>query len=128
LPHTWRVDGRPWSERNQEAFSGLHNFGKRVLMIMDEASMIPDPIWRACDGTLNDAASRRRERPTVPTDSRKQYPGLIVMLANNSLGRPPYAGVEQVGPDRYVLAENTPPSRVSGISPAMVASALRRDG
>jgi hypothetical protein len=55
LSHTWRVDGRPWSERNQEAFSGLHNFGKRVLMIMDEASMIPDPIWRACDGMLNDA-------------------------------------------------------------------------
>jgi hypothetical protein len=52
---THRVDGRPWSERNQEAFSGLHNFGKRVLMIMDEASMIPDPIWRACDGMLNDA-------------------------------------------------------------------------
>jgi hypothetical protein len=52
---TWRIDGRPWSERNQEAFSGLHNFGKRVLMIMDEASMIPDPIWRACDGMLNDA-------------------------------------------------------------------------
>src|SRR6516165_5209222 len=52
---TWRVDGRPWSERNQEAFSGLHNFGKRVLMIMDEASMIPDPIWRACDCMLNDA-------------------------------------------------------------------------
>jgi hypothetical protein len=52
---TWRIDGRPWSERNQEAFSGLHNFGKRVLMIFDEASMIPDPIWRACDGMLNDA-------------------------------------------------------------------------
>ena len=52
---TWRIDGRPWSERNQEAFSGLHNFGKRVLMVMDEASMIPDPIWRACDGMLNDA-------------------------------------------------------------------------
>jgi hypothetical protein len=51
----WRIDGRPWSERNQEAFSGLHNFGKRVLMVMDEASMIPDPIWRACDGMLNDA-------------------------------------------------------------------------
>jgi hypothetical protein len=55
LERTWRVDGRPWSERNQEAFSGLHNFGKRVLMIMDEASMIPDPIFRACDGMLNDA-------------------------------------------------------------------------
>jgi hypothetical protein len=24
-------------------------------MVMDEASMIPDPIWRACDGMLNDA-------------------------------------------------------------------------
>jgi hypothetical protein len=52
---TWRVDGRPWSERNQEAFSGLHNQGKRVLMVADEVSMLPDPIWRACDGMLNDA-------------------------------------------------------------------------
>jgi hypothetical protein len=52
---TWRIDGRPWSERNQEAFSGLHNFGKRVVMVIDEASMVPDPIWRACDGMLNDA-------------------------------------------------------------------------
>jgi hypothetical protein len=55
LRSRWRVDGRPWNERNQEAFSGLHNFGKRVLMVMDEASMIPDPIWRASDGMLNDA-------------------------------------------------------------------------
>jgi hypothetical protein len=55
---TWRVDGRPWSERNQEAFSGLHNFGKRVLMLIDEASMVPDPIFRACDGMLNDAETQ----------------------------------------------------------------------
>jgi hypothetical protein len=55
---TWRIDGRPWSERNQEAFSGLHNFGKRVIVIMDECSMIPDPIWRACDGMLNDAETQ----------------------------------------------------------------------
>jgi hypothetical protein len=52
---TWRVDGRPWSERNQEAFSGLHNFGKRVLVVFDECSMIPDPIWRATDAMLSDA-------------------------------------------------------------------------
>jgi hypothetical protein len=52
---TWRVDARPWTERNQEAFSGLHNFGKRVLVIFDECSMIPEPIWRATDGMLNDA-------------------------------------------------------------------------
>jgi hypothetical protein len=51
----WRVDGRPWSERNQEAFSGLHNFGNRVLVIYDECSMIPDPIWRATEAMLSDA-------------------------------------------------------------------------
>jgi len=51
---TWRIDGRPWSERNQEAFSGLHNFQKRVLVVFDECSMIPDPIWRATDAMLSD--------------------------------------------------------------------------
>jgi hypothetical protein len=55
---TWRIDGRPWSERNMEAFSGLHNFGKRVLVIFDECSMIAEPIWRACDGMLNDAETQ----------------------------------------------------------------------
>jgi hypothetical protein len=55
---TWRVDGRPWSERSQEAFSGLHNFQKRVLVIYDECSMIAEPIWRATDGMLNDAETQ----------------------------------------------------------------------
>jgi len=55
---TWRIDGRPWSERNQEAFSGLHNFQKRVLVIFDECSMIAEPIWRACDGMLSDAETQ----------------------------------------------------------------------
>jgi hypothetical protein len=54
----WRVDGRPWSERNREAFSGLHNQGLRVLVVMDECSMIPEPIWRTCDGMLNDAETQ----------------------------------------------------------------------
>jgi hypothetical protein len=52
---TWRIDGRPWSERNQESFSGLHNFQKRVIVVYDECSMIAEPIWRATDGMLNDA-------------------------------------------------------------------------
>jgi hypothetical protein len=55
---TWRVDGRPWSERNQEAFSGLHNFGKRVLVVMDECSMIPDPIWNATSAMLSDSQTQ----------------------------------------------------------------------
>jgi len=55
---TWRIDGRPWSERNQEAFSGLHNFGKRVLVVMDECSMIADQIWEATDAMLSDASTQ----------------------------------------------------------------------
>lgn len=51
---TWRVDMVPWSERNTEAFAGLHNLGKRVLVIFDEASAIPDVIWEVTEGALTD--------------------------------------------------------------------------
>ena len=51
---TWRIDMIPWSERNTEAFAGLHNQGKRVLVIFDEASAIPDAIWEVTEGALTD--------------------------------------------------------------------------
>ena len=51
---TWRIDMVPWSERNTEAFAGLHNKGKRVLIIFDEASAIPDVIWEVSEGALTD--------------------------------------------------------------------------
>ncbi|MEM7047592.1 MAG: terminase [Pseudomonadota bacterium] len=52
---TWRVDMVPWSEHNVEAFAGLHNVGKRVILLFDEASAIPDPIWETAQGALTDA-------------------------------------------------------------------------
>jgi hypothetical protein len=52
---TWRIDQVPWSEKNTEAFAGLHNKGKRVLLIMDEASAIPDVIWEVAEGALTDS-------------------------------------------------------------------------
>jgi hypothetical protein len=52
---TWRIDMVPWSERNTEAFAGLHNKGRRVVLIMDEASAIPDVIWETAEGALTDA-------------------------------------------------------------------------
>lgn len=52
---TWRMDMVPWSERNTEAFAGLHNQGRRVLLIFDEASAIPDIIWEVSEGALTDA-------------------------------------------------------------------------
>lgn len=52
---TWRIDAIPWSERNTEAFAGLHNQGKRILVLFDEASAIPDIIWEVTEGALTDA-------------------------------------------------------------------------
>ena len=51
---TWRIDMVPWSERNTEAFAGLHNLGKRLLVVFDEASAIPDVIWETTEGALTD--------------------------------------------------------------------------
>ena len=52
---TWRIDQVTWSEKNTEAFAGLHNKGKRLLLIMDEASAIPDMIWEVAEGALTDS-------------------------------------------------------------------------
>ncbi len=52
---TWRIDMIPWSEKNTEAFAGLHNKGKRLLLVFDEASAIPDIIWETAEGALTDA-------------------------------------------------------------------------
>jgi len=52
---TWRIDQVPWSEKNTEAFAGMHNKGKRLLLIMDEASAIPDVIWEVAEGALTDS-------------------------------------------------------------------------
>lgn len=51
---TWRIDAIPWSERNTEAFAGLHNQGKRILVVFDEGSAIPDIIWETTEGALTD--------------------------------------------------------------------------
>jgi hypothetical protein len=54
----WRFDMVPWSERNTEAFAGLHNKGRRILVIFDEASAIPDIIWETTEGALTDEATQ----------------------------------------------------------------------
>ena len=51
---SWRADAIPWSEENTEAFAGLHNKGRRVVLIFDEASAIADKIWEVSEGALTD--------------------------------------------------------------------------
>lgn len=55
---TWRIDAIPWSEGNSEAFAGLHNEGKRVIILFDEASKIADVIWEVTEGALTDAMTQ----------------------------------------------------------------------
>lgn len=52
---TWRIDAIPWSDKNPEAFAGLHNEGKRIIVVFDEASAISDKIWEVTEGALTDA-------------------------------------------------------------------------
>ena len=43
--HTWRIDLQPWNANRPESFAGLHNAGRRILCIQDEASAIDRVIW-----------------------------------------------------------------------------------
>jgi hypothetical protein len=52
---TWRIDQIPWSESRTEAFAGLHNQGRRIIVVFDEASAIPDVIFETTEGALTDA-------------------------------------------------------------------------
>ena len=54
---TWRADFMPWSEHNTEAFAGLHNKGKRIVLIFDEASAIADSVWQVAEGALTDEST-----------------------------------------------------------------------
>lgn len=50
----WRTDRLTWSTNNPQAFAGLHNKGKRIVVIFDEASEIDDVIWEVTQGALTD--------------------------------------------------------------------------
>ena len=51
---SWRADAVTWSENNTEAFAGLHNKKKRIIVIFDEASAISDKVWEVTEGALTD--------------------------------------------------------------------------
>ncbi len=51
---TWRVDCQSCAEENSEAFAGQHAIYSTSYYIFDEASAIPDEIWRVAEGGLVD--------------------------------------------------------------------------
>lgn len=53
-PVNWRADFTTWNEDNPQASAGLHNAGRRSVILFDEASTIPRPIWEAKYGVFSD--------------------------------------------------------------------------
>lgn len=51
---TWRLDRVTWSEHNTDPFAGLHNKGRRIILLFDEASAIADGVWEVAEGALTD--------------------------------------------------------------------------
>jgi hypothetical protein len=54
LKDVWRCDQVTWSENNNQAFAGLHNKKRRIVLIFDEASAIADSVWEVANGALTD--------------------------------------------------------------------------
>jgi hypothetical protein len=55
LAENWYLEAMPWSADNPDAFSGLHNYGGRIIVITDEASGIADSIFERIDGIMREA-------------------------------------------------------------------------
>ncbi len=52
--NSWKLTAAPWSENSTEAFAGLHNLLRRIVLIYDEASGISDKIWEVSEGAQTD--------------------------------------------------------------------------
>lgn len=51
---TWRLDAVTWDENRPAAISGLHNAGRAIAYIFEEAPGIPAKIWDYASGSLTD--------------------------------------------------------------------------
>lgn len=49
-PETWFISALPWSKDRPEAMAGLH--APYVLVVIDEASAVPDIIWDTLEGAM----------------------------------------------------------------------------
>jgi hypothetical protein len=65
----YRIAAASVSEQNTEAFQGLHNEGKTVVVIFDEASGVKPKVWEVAEGALTDGEAFffAFGNPTQPT-------------------------------------------------------------
>jgi hypothetical protein len=53
-PESWRLDFVTWSANNTEAFAGLHNAERIIVIMTDESSSIDDKVAEVIQGALTD--------------------------------------------------------------------------
>lgn len=53
-PNSWLCNAQTCREENSESFAGLHSASSTPFYIFDEASAIPDVIWKVAEGGLTD--------------------------------------------------------------------------
>lgn len=53
-PDSWQCAAQTCDEHNSESFAGLHAASSTPFYIFDEASGIPDAIWKVAEGGLTD--------------------------------------------------------------------------
>lgn len=54
----WAAEGKLWSEENPDSYAGPHNFDG-MMVIFDEGSGIPDPIWSVAGGFFTEPTPNR---------------------------------------------------------------------
>jgi len=54
----WGAEGKLWSEENPDSYAGPHN-DDGMMVIFDEASGIPDPIWSVAAGFFTEDTPHR---------------------------------------------------------------------
>ena len=54
----WGAEGRLWSEENPDAYAGAHNY-LGMMVLFDEGSGIPDPIWSVAKGFFTEDIPNR---------------------------------------------------------------------
>ena len=54
VSENWRFDTVTWSENSPAAMSGLHNYGKAIVVVFEEAAGIPAKVWEYANGAMTD--------------------------------------------------------------------------
>lgn len=141
---TWRIDCVPWSDNKTSSFAGMHNKGKRVIIIFDEGSEIDDRIYQVAEGALVDEETQIVwcvfGNPTLtsgkfydlfsnPRWKTRRVDSRTVRFTNKTIIN---AQIEEYGEDsdfvRVRIKGQPPRTGVTNfISPEVVRSAMRRE-